>query len=110
MNTSSLTKINSFSVLTVTVSAAADVVADPAALLNTARNFLPLSPGVGMKVNVGDVAAPMSVNVAPPSELLCHWAVGSGMPVAAATNVAGWPAATVKSIGCNVIDGSTDAT
>src|SRR5262249_50445674 len=77
---------------------------------NTARNFLPLSPGVGMKVNVGDVAAPMSVNVAPPSELLCHWTVGSGMPVAAATNVAGWPAATVKSIGCNVIDGSTDAT
>src|SRR5947209_15575374 len=65
--------IDTGGVTDVTVSVAADVVALPAGLVNTARNWSPLSPAAG--VNVYDVlVAPVRfVQVVPPLVLICHW-------------------------------------
>src|SRR6266446_7034110 len=49
----------------------------------------------------------MSVKVPPPSVLTCHCTVGPGVALAAAVNVAVWPAKTVRSAGFAVTAGPT---
>ena len=79
-----------------TVKTAALVVAVPAALVKTARNWKPLLAATAPeKFSVVFVAPGMSVKVAPPLELNCHCTVGVGVPLAAAVNVAVPPAQTV---------------
>ena len=71
----------------VTVSAAALLVAAPALLVNTARNWLPLSAGTAVKEYVLLFALSMSVNVDPPFLLTCHL-TAAGDPPADAENEA----------------------
>jgi hypothetical protein len=59
-----------------------------------------------VRVRVGDVAPAKFVNVAPPLVLTCHCAVGAGVPLAAAVNVALAPARTVTFTGLVVIAGA----
>ena len=89
-----------------TVIVAAVVVADPLALVNTARNFVPFCPAATFgTVSVAVIAPATFWNVAPPSVENCHCTVGVGNPVAAAVNVAVWPAFTVESVGFVVTTG-----
>src|SRR5205085_801285 len=90
----------------VTVRVAAAVVALPAALVNAARYWLPFCAAVAVKLRVVPVAPEMLLNVAPPSVLTCHCTVGAGLPLAAAVNVAVWPAATDWLVGWVVTDGA----
>jgi hypothetical protein len=78
-----------------TVNEAAAVVAAPAELVNTARYRFPFCDKAAVKLRVVEVAPETLLNVAPPSVLTCHCAVGVGEPVAAAVKVAIWPAVTV---------------
>src|SRR5206468_1373902 len=92
---------------TFTVRVAAVVVAVPQVFVNTARYCLPLSAPAAVKLRVVVVAPGMSVNVAPPLMLTCHCTVGVGVPLAAAVNVAVWPAFTVRFVGFVVTAGAT---
>jgi hypothetical protein len=47
------------------------------------------------KLNVVEVVPETLLNVPLPAVLICHRTVGVGEPVAAAVNVAVWPAVTV---------------
>ena len=78
-----------------TVSVAAVVVAVPAEFVNTARYWFPLCDNAVVKLNVVEVAPETLLNVPLPAVLICHCTVGVGEPVAAAVNVAVWPAVTV---------------
>src|SRR2546427_8777 len=78
-----------------TVSVPAVVVAGPPAFVNTARYWFPFCDEAVVKLMVVKVAAETLLNVTPPSVLTCHCTVGVGEPVAAAVNVAVWPAVTV---------------
>jgi hypothetical protein len=51
---------------------------------------------VAVKVRVVEVAPGISVKVAPPSVLTCHWIVGDGIPLAAAVNEAVCPVVIVR--------------
>ena len=51
------------------------------------------------------MAPAMSDHVVPPSLLCCHWTVGAGDPVAAASKVAAVPAFTIWSRGSSVTTG-----
>ena len=55
------------------------------------------------------VAPATLLKVAPPSVENCHCTVGVGVPVAAAVNVAVWPAFNVTSVGFNVMAGAVPA-
>ena len=77
-----------------TVSVAAVVVAVPAEFVNTARYRFPFCDEALAKLRVVEVAPERLLNVAPASVLTCHCTVGVGEPVAAAVNVAVWPALT----------------
>src|SRR5258708_40096302 len=77
-----------------TVSVAAVVVADPAEFVNTAWYWFPFCDEVVAKLRVVEVAPGRMLKVAPLSVLTCHCTVGVGEPVAAAVNVAVWPAVT----------------
>jgi hypothetical protein len=87
-----------------TVSVAAFEVEVPTELVKTARYWLALCPAAAVKLSVVDVAPAMSAN-APPTPAICHRTVGVGSPVAAAVNVAVWPAFTVWFVGCWVTVG-----
>ena len=50
--------------------------------------------------------APLISDHVVPLVLLCHCTVGVGLPVAAAVNVAVWPAFTVVLVGCVVMLGA----
>jgi len=50
---------------------------------------------LAVNVSVVEVAPGRSVKVVPPSELICHWTVGAGDPVADALNDALCPDVTV---------------
>ncbi len=78
-----------------TVNVAALLVADPAGLVKTARYCLPLSVAWAVKLYVVEVAPGISDQELPPFVLTCHCALGVGEPLAAALNVAVWPAVTV---------------
>jgi hypothetical protein len=78
-----------------TVSVAAAVVAVPAEFVNTAWYWFPFCDESVVKLRVVDVAPGRLLNVPPPFVLTCHCTVGVGEPVAAAVNVAVWPAVTV---------------
>lgn len=58
-----------------------------------------------MKLNVGEVAPGTRTNDVPPLVLTIHWMVGIGRPVAAAVNVAVFPAVSDKATGLVVITG-----
>src|SRR5438309_1357135 len=92
---------------TFTVRVAAVVVAVPQVFVNTARYCLPPSAPAAVKLRVVDVAPGMSVKLTPPLMLTCHCTVGVGVPLAAAVNVAVWPAFTVTFAGFPVIAGAT---
>jgi hypothetical protein len=77
-----------------TVKLAADVVALPDVLVNTARYWFPFWEAAAVKLSVVEVAALRLLNVAPPSLLTCHCAVGVGAPVAAAVKLTEFPATT----------------
>src|SRR6187431_867214 len=62
-----------------------------------------------MKLNVDELAPGMSLKVAPPSVLDCHCTVGTGLPAAAAVNVAVSPAMTAESTGLSVTTGTVAA-
>ncbi len=69
--------------------------AEPFALVNTARNSLPMSELVTkVMAYVVDVAPEMSLQVDPPSVEFCHCTVGDGLPLAAALKVTVPPAPT----------------
>ena len=70
-----------------TIRVAAVLATVPAALLNTARYWLPFWRALARKVNVVAVAPGILMKVAPPSLLTCHWTVGAGSPVVAAVKV-----------------------
>lgn len=57
---------------------------------------MPFCDMLTVNVRVVEVAPGMSVNVAPPSELTCHWTVGAGEPVADALNEALCPDVTLR--------------
>src|SRR5579883_2546006 len=83
-----------------TVSVAALVVALPRLLVKTASYSLPFIAAVTLEsVSVVLVAPLMLEKVLPPSVLTSHCTVGDGLPLAAAVNVAFWPALTVTSLG-----------
>ena len=56
-----------------------------------------------MKLSVAVVAPVMFAKVLPPSVLSCHCTVATGLALAAAVNVAVWPAVCVWFAGCVVI-------
>src|SRR5688572_10234556 len=85
-----------------TVNVAAAVVAEPAALVNTARYW---APAVTTTSSVVPVAPTMSRHG--PACWICHWTVGVGVPDAAAVNDAVEPYAAVTDTGCCVIAGAT---
>ncbi len=94
-----------------TVSVAAELVAEPYELVKTARYSRPLSVVVVFAtVNVA-VVFPASVvslvNVAPPFVDTCHETVGAGEPDAAAVKVAFSPAVTVLVAGFVVTFGAS---
>ena len=71
-------------------------VAEPLALVNTARNLVPFWPAATFGiVSVVEVAPATFWKVAPPSVLNCHCTVGVGLPDAAAVKFAVCPAFTV---------------
>ena len=75
--------------------------------MKTARYWLPVcATSVGTKDSVGAVAPAILLKDAPPSVLSCHCTVGVGLPLAAAVNVAVWPAVTVWLVGWVVITGA----
>src|SRR5467141_1901144 len=78
-----------------TVSVATVVVAVPAEFVNTAWYWFPFCDEAVVKLSVVEVAPERMLKVTPPSVLSCHCTVGVGDPVAAAVNVAVWPAVTV---------------
>ena len=82
-----------------TVKVAAPDSALPQALLKSARYRLPLSPELAVKLYVELVAPAMLVKVLPPSELICHWTPGAGLPLAAAVNETELPAHTTLLVG-----------
>src|SRR5437660_524409 len=92
--------------LLVTVSVAALLVAEPAELVKTARYWKPLNEDDAVNDSVALVAPLMSLKLVPPSLLTCHCTAGAGVPLAAAVNVAVWPAVTVWFAGCAVIEGA----
>src|SRR5207245_9834625 len=83
----------------ITVNVAALEVALPAELLNTAWYRLPFCDKLAVNVSVVEVAPAISLKLTPPSVLACHWAVGSGAPVAAAVNEAVCQAVIVRLAG-----------
>ena len=85
-----------------TVSVATCVVAEPAALVNTARYR---APAVTTTSSVVDVAPTTSCHG--PACWICHWTVGVGVPDAAAVNDAVEPRAAVTETGCCVMAGAT---
>ncbi len=89
-----------------TVSVAAVVVAEPKLLVKTARYSLPLWPAVVTMLSVVDVAPATLAKVEPPFVLTCHCTVGAGVPLAAAVNVAVWPALTASLTGFVVTTGA----
>mgnify|MGYP001598470314 CR=1 FL=1 len=64
-------------------------------LAKMARYWLPPWLALAVKVSVGSVAPLMLDQLPPPFVLTCHWAVGVGLPVAAAVKLAWSPAFTV---------------
>src|SRR5215472_9123742 len=69
-------------VAVVTVSIAGSVLAEPAPLVNTARNSKPLSErGTLVTLKVTDVAPAMSLQVDPPSVDCCHCSLGNCLPI-----------------------------
>ncbi len=61
------------------------------------------------KLNVVEVAPATFVKVVPPLVLTCHWTVGVGLPLAAAVNVAVFPALTLWFVGLVVTTGAANA-
>jgi hypothetical protein len=91
------------------VSVAALVVADPQALVNTPRYWLPLCDTGGfVRLRVGLVAPGTLVKLEPPFVLTCHWAEGL-VPLAAAVNDAFAPYVIETSSGFIVIAGAIQA-
>jgi hypothetical protein len=89
-----------------TNSVATDDVAAPAALLNTALNWMPFCPGWALlTVRIG-VVTPVDKKLAPPLVDSSHRTEGGGLPVALALNEALPPAGTVTLVGCWVITGA----
>ena len=70
------------------VSVAAVVVAEPTELVNTARYWLPLSAAWRREAQCRGSRTRDIAKRPPPLVLSCHWTVGVGLPLAAATNVA----------------------
>src|SRR5262249_35782859 len=71
-----------------TVRVAAMVVAEPAVLVKTARNSLPVWPVAAVKEEVVDVGAGMLLQEGPTLVLSCHCTVGVGVPLATAVKLA----------------------
>ena len=90
-----------------TTNVAALVVAVPAELVKTARNWWPLSAAVVEAMAYVVPVAPATVVQVEPLVDSCHWTVGAGVPVAAAVNEAAWPASTVWGVGWVVTTGAT---
>ena len=90
----------------VTVSVAGLLVTLPAALEAMQRYFRPLKPALAVKVMVSVLqpALVLSCQVTPPSVLYCHW-YWSPSPLASRVSVTLFPAWTLTSFGCVVIDG-----
>jgi len=86
-----------------TVSVAAVVVPVPPAFVNTASYLLPFCEAVVVKLKVVEVAPETAMNDVPPFVLTIHCTVGVGVPVAAAVNVAVFPAVTVVAVGLVVM-------
>src|SRR5688572_5774683 len=86
-----------------TVNVAELLMAEPAALLTTARYNAPLSAAVAVKVYVGDVALAMF------TPFRCHWYVSGAVPDAATEKLACCPAATVTLAGCEEMLGAVFA-
>ena len=89
-----------------TVSVAAVVGVAPIALVKTARYSYWFWVEAAVRLSVLPVAPARFVKVVPPLVLTCHCTVGLGSPVAAAVNVADWPAMTVRLAGGVVIAGA----
>ena len=70
-----------------TTNVAADEVAVPTLLVNTARYSSPDCVAVAVNEYVVDVAPEILVNEEPPLVLLCHCTVGAGVPVAMAVRL-----------------------
>jgi hypothetical protein len=87
----------------VTVSIAADVVAEPQLFVKTAWYCLALSPDAVVKLYVVEVAPVTSLKVDPPSVETCHCTFG--LPFAAALNDAVEPAQDVALVGLAMIGG-----
>src|SRR4029077_12003124 len=89
-----------------TVSVAASLVASPAAFLNVARYWWPLSvvfaPTI---VSWLDVPPATAVQVLPPLAEVSHLTVGAGKPEALASKTAFWPSSTVMLSGCLITAG-----
>ena len=90
-----------------TVSVAAVVVAVPAALVNTARYWLPLSAAVAVNMSVVLVAPEIGANDPPPLVLTSHCTVGAGLPLLEAVKVAVPPSQTVWSVGLVITLGAS---
>ena len=88
-----------------TVSVARLDVAVPQPLVKTARYCLPLSVAAVVNEYVVDVAPAMLLKFVPSLDT-CHCTVGTGVPLAAAVNVAVDPAHALALAGCVVIDGA----
>src|SRR6202040_1750500 len=78
-----------------TNSAADAVEAEPAELVKTARYCLPLSARSVVNERLKLVAPKIFTQLAPPLVLTCHWAVGTGEPVALAEMKIAVPVRTV---------------
>jgi hypothetical protein len=99
------TGCNEMTGATSTVTAAGEVVADPALLVKTASNWVPLAATFATNEYVGAVAPGIAAKGDPPTEY-SHCTLGTGDPVADAVNETVVPEGTTVEEGCATIAGA----